>query len=379
MDDRVGNARNANSRILGYRQSSSKIDKPCLRTVDKLCLHVSAAACNFRSWQGLSAGFVYILAQFSAEFFADKVCLQDLSAFWPGFGGFSADKVCLQDLSVRVSCADKLCLQKLLTKFVCRVCLHFGPVFGGFSADKVCLQDLSAIFVCILARVGRIFCRQSLSAELSVRVSCADKLCLQKLQTNFVCRTCWQGLSAEPLQTNLVCMPTSSSATSTRWQTLSTVDKLCLQYDKLCLQRFSVRIWPGPGGWGVLEGGATAVMPTYGFALGRYFGCMARFVCILTRFVCIMTNLVYSMTRFVYTYDTYAKFVCIWKTLSTSWQSLLQQANFVMHLTSFVCITQINSVCHADDKVCHEVTHFFITPTNIVCVLYTVHCVLCTV
>jgi len=30
----------------------------------------------------------------------------------------------------------------------------------------------------------------------------------------------------------------------------------------------SVRIWPGPGGWGVLEGGATAVMPTYGFALG---------------------------------------------------------------------------------------------------------------
>ena len=40
---------NANSRILGYRQSSSKIDKPCLRMVDKLCLHVSAAACNFRS------------------------------------------------------------------------------------------------------------------------------------------------------------------------------------------------------------------------------------------------------------------------------------------------------------------------------------------
>jgi len=42
-------ATNANSRILGYRQSSSKIDKPCLRMVDKLCLHVSAAACNFRS------------------------------------------------------------------------------------------------------------------------------------------------------------------------------------------------------------------------------------------------------------------------------------------------------------------------------------------
>ena len=36
-----------------------------------------------------------------------------------------------------------------------------------------------------------------------------------------------------------------------------------------CVYRsLSVRIWPGPGGWGVLEGGATAVMPTYGFALG---------------------------------------------------------------------------------------------------------------
>ena len=79
-----------------------------------------------------------------------------------------------------------------------------------------------------------------------------------------------------------------------------------------CVYRsLSVRIWPGPGGWGVLEGGTRAVMPTYGFALGRYLGCMARFVCILTRFVCIMTNLVYSMTKFVYTYDTYAKFVCI--------------------------------------------------------------------
>ena len=40
---------NANSRILGYRQSLSKIDKPCLKMVHKLCLHFSAAACNFRS------------------------------------------------------------------------------------------------------------------------------------------------------------------------------------------------------------------------------------------------------------------------------------------------------------------------------------------
>ena len=201
---------------------------------------------------------------------------------------------------------DKLCLHffcsclqfSVLTRFVCRICLHFGPVFGGLFADKVCLQDLSAFwpsfrrtfcrqslsagFVCILARFWRILCRQSLSAEF--------------VWQDFMCR---QSLSAEPLLTKFVCMPTSSSATSTRWQTLSTVDKLCLQYDKLCLQRFSVRIWPGPGGWGVLEGGATAVMPTYGFALGRYFGCMARFVCIAI------------VTRFVYTYDTYAKFVCI--------------------------------------------------------------------
>ena len=35
---------NANSRIWGYRQSLSKIDKPCLKMVHKLCLHFSAAA-----------------------------------------------------------------------------------------------------------------------------------------------------------------------------------------------------------------------------------------------------------------------------------------------------------------------------------------------
>ena len=54
----------------------------------------------------------------------------------------------------------------LQTKFVCRVCLHFGGFLADFSADKVCLQSLS------------------------VRTSCVDKLCLQKLLTNFVCRTC---------------------------------------------------------------------------------------------------------------------------------------------------------------------------------------------
>ena len=131
---------NANSRILGYRQSLSKIDKPFLTMLDKLCLH----------------------------FFCS--CLQ-----------FS-----------------------VLTRFVCRICLHFDPGFGGFFADKVCLQDLSAFwpsfrrifcrqslsagFVCILARFWRIFCRQSLSAEFV----CQDFLCRQSLsaeplQTNFVC------------------------------------------------------------------------------------------------------------------------------------------------------------------------------------------------
>ena len=131
---------NANSRILGYRQSLSKIDKPFLTMLDKLCLH----------------------------FFCS--CLQ---------------------LSV-------------LTRFVCRICLHFDPGFGGFFADKVCLQDLSAFwprfrrifcrqslsagFVCILARFWRIFCRQSLSTEFV----CQDFLCRQSLsaeplQTNLVC------------------------------------------------------------------------------------------------------------------------------------------------------------------------------------------------
>ena len=137
----VNNSRhNANSRILGYRQSLSKIDKPFLTMLDKLCLH----------------------------FFCS--CLQ-----------FS-----------------------VLTRFVCRICLHFVPGFGGFFADKVCLQDLSAFwprfrrifcrqslsagFVCILARFWRIFCRQSLSAEFV----CQDFLCRQSLsaeplQTKFVC------------------------------------------------------------------------------------------------------------------------------------------------------------------------------------------------
>ena len=39
------------------------------------------------------------------------------------------------------------CLQfSVLTRFVCRICLHFGPVSAEFFADKVCLQDLSAFW-----------------------------------------------------------------------------------------------------------------------------------------------------------------------------------------------------------------------------------------
>ena len=138
------------------------------------------------------------------------------------------------------------CLQfSVLTRFVCRICLHFGPVFGGVF----CRQSLSAGFVCILARVRPIFCRQGLSAEFvrqgflcrqTLSAETADKVCLQGLsafwpsfrrifgrqglssgfvcniclhfgqgsadflqtkfpvQTNFVCRNCRQTLSAEP-------------------------------------------------------------------------------------------------------------------------------------------------------------------------------------
>ena len=237
---------------------------------------------------------------------------------------------------------DKLCLHffcsclqlSVLTRFVCRICLHFDPGFGGFFADKVCLQDLSAFwpsfwrifcrqslsagFVCILARFWRIFCRQSLSTEFV----CQD----------FLCR---QSLSAEPLQTKFVCMSTSSSATSTRWQTLSTVDKLCLQYDKLCLQKFVcsnlARAWRVGGTWGRRNGRDADLWVCF----GRYFGCMARFVCI--------------MTRFVY----------IWQTLSTAWQSLsthtthmtncLHMTNFVYTMTKFVTTSKL---CHAFDKLC---------------------------
>ena len=148
---------NANSRILGYRQSLSKIDKPFLTMLDKLCLHffcsclqlsvltrfVCRICLHFDPGFGgfLQTKFVYrICLHFGpgfGGFFADKVCLQDLSAFWPGFGGFSADKVCLQSLSVRTSCADKVCLQNRCRQSLSacpRVRLQHPP------DDKLCLR-----------------------------------------------------------------------------------------------------------------------------------------------------------------------------------------------------------------------------------------------
>ena len=110
---------NASSRILGYRQSLSKIDKPFLTMLDKLCLHFF---CSCLQFSVLTRFVCRICLHFDpgfGGFFADKVCLQDLSAFWPGFGGFSADKVCLQSLSVRTSCADKVCLH--VHEFVCNI------------------------------------------------------------------------------------------------------------------------------------------------------------------------------------------------------------------------------------------------------------------
>ena len=154
---------NANSRILGYRQSLSKIDKPFLTMLDKLCLHFLCS------------------------------CLQ-----------FS-----------------------VLTRFVCRICLHFGQVLADFLQTKflyrVCLSGLlvQTKFVCRTA---------------------ADKVCLHVHE--FVCNI--------HKMTNLVYSR----------QTLYT------SMTNFIYRSLSVRIWPGPGGWGVLEGGARAVMPTYGFALG---------------------------------------------------------------------------------------------------------------
>ena len=128
---------NANSRILGYRQSLSKIDKPFLTMLDKLCLHFF---CSCLQFSVLTRFVCRICLHFDpgfGGFSADKVCLQDLSAFWPGFGGFSADKVCLQSLSVRTSCADKVCLQNRCRQSLSacpRVRLQHPP------DDKLCLQ-----------------------------------------------------------------------------------------------------------------------------------------------------------------------------------------------------------------------------------------------
>ena len=128
---------NANSRILGYRQSLSKIDKPFLTMLDKLCLHFFCSCLQFSVLTRFVCRICLHFGPVFGGFFADKVCLQDLSAFWPGFGGFSADKVCLQSLSVRTSCADKVCLQNRCRQSLSacpRVRLQHPP------DDKLCLQ-----------------------------------------------------------------------------------------------------------------------------------------------------------------------------------------------------------------------------------------------
>ena len=128
---------NANSRIWGYRQSLSKIDKPFLTMLDKLCLHFFCSCLQFSVLTRFVCRICLHFGPVFGGFFADKVCLQDLSAFWPGFGGFSADKVCLQSLSVRTSCADKVCLQNRCRQSLSacpRVRLQHPP------DDKLCLQ-----------------------------------------------------------------------------------------------------------------------------------------------------------------------------------------------------------------------------------------------
>ena len=128
---------NANSRILGYRQSLSKIDKPFLTMLDKLCLHFFCSCLQFSVLTRFVCRICLHFGPVFGGFFADKVCLQDLSAFWPGFGGFSADKVCLQSLSVRTSCADKVCLQNRCRQSLSacpRVRLQHPP------DDKLCLR-----------------------------------------------------------------------------------------------------------------------------------------------------------------------------------------------------------------------------------------------
>ena len=162
------------------------------------------------------------------------------------------------------------CLQfSVLTRFVCRICLHFGPVFGGVF----CRQSLSAGFVCILARVRPIFCRQGLSAEFvrqgflcrqTLSAETADKVCLQGLSAfwpsfrrifgrqglsaGFVCNICLhfgQG-SADFLQTKFVCRVVCQGFLCRQTLSAETADKLCLQNlltkfvcrtaaDKLCL------------------------------------------------------------------------------------------------------------------------------------------------
>ena len=161
-----------------------------LRFVCRICLHFGPVFGGFFCRQSLSSGFVCILARvrrifcrqgLSAEFVrqgflcrqtlsaetADKVCLQGLSAFWPSF----RRTFCRQSLSTRFVCILAQFLADFLqTKFVCRICLHFGQVLADFLQTKfVCRVCLSGLLV-----QTKFVCRTA-----------ADKVCLHVHE--FVC------------------------------------------------------------------------------------------------------------------------------------------------------------------------------------------------
>ena len=117
------------------------------------------------------------------------------------------------------------------TKFVCRICLHFGQGSADFLQTK---------FVCRVVCQG-FLCRQTLSAET------ADKVCLQGLSAfwpsfrrifgrqglsaGFVCNICLhfgQG-SADFLQTKFVCRVVCQGFLCRQTLSAETADKLCLQ------------------------------------------------------------------------------------------------------------------------------------------------------
>ena len=177
------------------------------------------------------------------------------------------------------------------------------------------------------------------------------------------------------------CMPTSSSTISTRCHgACSMTNVVCSMANFVC-RSLPVRIWPRPEEWGILEGGTRAVMLAYGFALGGYFGCMARFACIVTKFVCIMANLVCMQhdKASLSTHMAHMTNLSAYDKLSLRNDTVcLQQANFAVDMEYFAGSTQINSACHADDKVRHEVAiaNFFRPPAKLALIWQACRCIL---